>query len=251
MVFCKRLTYIVVFCLISAISAISQEKANSGKSAVLIHLNYGYNVPAADMAKRFGGNFNVGGDVEYKFPSDFFIGVNYSYLWGKSVKEAIGANLYNAKDEIVGTDNHLANLVIRERGFSSSLNVGKLFRIFPNEDAALKIGIGGGVLQHKVRIVDDYGVVPQILGDYLKGYDRLTNGFMTRQYIGYQYLSANRKINFSIGFVLAQGFTRSARGFNYDTGNKDIARRLDLLNGIQLSWVLPIYFNDYSEDIIY
>ncbi|QLH29892.1 MAG: hypothetical protein HWD63_11185 [Candidatus Parvibacillus calidus] len=52
--------------------------------------------------------------------------------------------MFNAKNEIVGIDNHLANLVIRERGFSSSLNVGKLFRIFPNEAAALKVGIGGG-----------------------------------------------------------------------------------------------------------
>ncbi|HMY85443.1 MAG TPA: hypothetical protein PLC76_05770 [Saprospiraceae bacterium] len=251
MVFCKRLIYIIVLCHILVVSAISQEKTSKARSALLIHLDYGFNLPAADLAKRFGSNFQVGGDVEYKFPVDIFIGVNYSYLWGKKVKENIGENLFNAKNEIVGIDNHLANLVIRERGFSSSLNVGKLFRIFPNEAAALKVGIGGGFLQHKVRIVDDYGVVPQITGDYLKGYDRLTNGFMTRQYIGYQYLSTNRKINFSVGFVFAQGFTRSARGFNYDTGKKDTEKRFDLLNGLQVSWILPIYFNDYSEEIIY
>jgi hypothetical protein len=48
-----------------------------------------------------------------------------------------------------------------------------------------------------------------------------------------------------------QGFTKSSRGFNYDTGLKDNARRLDLINGIQVSWVLPFYFNDYSSEIIY
>jgi hypothetical protein len=246
-----RIFIFIIFCLLSYQKVNAQLTIEVEKEALLLHINYGYSYAGGDLAKRFGNNFGVGGSLEYKLKNDFFVGVDYTYLWGKNVKEKIAQNIYNAKNEIVGIDNHLANLTLRERGFALSASFGKIFRPFNNEDAGVKISVGGGWLQHKVRIVDEYGVVPQILEDYLHGYDRLTNGLLTRQYIGYQYLSSNRRVNFSIGLVLMQGFTKSSRGFNYDTGLKDNARRLDLINGIQVSWVLPFYFNDYSSEIIY
>ncbi|MBK7604400.1 MAG: hypothetical protein IPI15_12580 [Saprospiraceae bacterium] len=79
----------------------------------------------------------------------------------------------------------------------------------------------------------------------------MSNGLMTQQYIGYQYLSDNRRINFSIGLLFQQGFTKSVRGYNYDSMMPDVAKRFDMLNGIQASWILPFYFNDYSEEVIY
>lgn len=246
----KRLIIYILALLVSPCMLSAQVRADA-KNALLLHISYGYHLPGADMAKRFKGNFSIGGSLEYKLKNDLFFGFNYAYLYGKNVTEPIAQNLLNAKGEIVGIDNHLASFVIRERGYYASLSFGKLFRPFENRSAALKVSLNGGFMQHKVRIVDDYTVVPQILNDYLPGYDRLTNGFMLQQYIGYQYLSDNRRINFSIGFVLSQGFTQSVRGFNYDTGLRDDRRRLDLLNGLQVSWILPFYFNDYSEEIIY
>jgi len=240
-----------IFALLLPFFASAQELVKEQKNALLFHVNYGIHIPGADMAKRYGSSFAIGGGLEYKLKSDFFIGGDYGYLYGKSVKEPIAFNLYNNKAEIVGIDNHLANLTIRQRGYLASVKVGKLFRPWYNKNAALKVSLGGGVMQHKVRVVDDYNVMPQITDDYLKGYDRLTNGLMVQEYIGYQYLSNNRRINFSAGVLLSQGFTKSVRGFNYDTGLFDNKKRLDLLNGIQVSWILPFYFNDYSEDIIY
>lgn len=243
--------FILIIVLITNQIGLSQDTTEYGKNAILLHINYGFHVPGADLAKRFGTNFSLGGNLEYKLKKDYFIGASYSYIYGKKVKEEIGANLINEKSEIVGTDNHLAFLTINERGFIGSIYAGKIFHPWFGKKGGIKVSVGGGIIQHKVRIVDDYTVVPQIFDDYLMGYDRLTNGLMTQQYIGYQYLSDNRRINFSIGLVLQQGFTRSTREFNYDTRQTDTAKRLDLLNGIQVSWILPFYFNDYSEEIIY
>lgn len=229
----------------------AQNPLKENKNALLLHINYGYHIPAADMGARFGNSFSIGGALEYKLKNDVFFGFDFAYLYGRNVKEAVGYNLYNTKDEIIGIDNHLANLTLRQRGFYSSGKIGKLFHPFTNKNAALKVAVGAGVMQHKVRITDDYNVVPQILEKYLNGYDRLSNGLMIQQYIGYQYLSDNRRINFSAGILLSQGFTKSARQFNYDTGQKDNASRFDMLNGFQVSWILPFYFNDYSEEIIY
>ncbi len=243
--------FILSLVLVNVQFCIGQDTLKVGKNAILFHINYGFHVPGADLAKRFGTNFSIGSNVEFKFRNNFFTGVSYSYLYGKKIKEQIGANLLNNKSEIVGADNHLAGLTISERGFTSSLYFGKIFHPWFGKKGGIKVSIGGGILQHKIRIVDDYTVVPQIFGPYLKGYDRLTNGLLTQQYIGYQYLSDNRRINFSVGFILQQGFTKSSRGFNYDTQEYDLSDRFDLLNGIQASWILPFYFKDYSEEIIY
>lgn len=241
----------LILIIIAPSITLGQQRIDKPKDALLFHLDYGYGLPGGDLAKRFGNNFTVGGGLEFKFAKNYFIGMDYSYLWGKTVKEKIARNLYNAKNEIVGIDNHLASIILRERGYALSASLGKLFKIFPDDNSALKVSLGGGWLQHKVRIVDDYGVVTQILDQYLHGYDRLTNGFMTRQYIGYQYLSSNRRINLAVGLVFIQGYTKSVRGYNYDTGLFDTTKRIDLFNGIRIGWILPFYFNDYSEDIIY
>jgi hypothetical protein len=237
--------------IISVYHLSAQTSAPDMKTALLFHIHYGFNVPGADMADRFGNNFSVGGNIEYKFKNNFFGGVGYSYLFGKKIKEDIAFNLINNKGEIVGTDNHLALFTLSERGFSSSLYFGKIFYPSSSSRGGIKVSVGGGILQHKIRIVDDYSVVTQIFGDYLKGYDRLSNGLLTQQYVGYQYLSDNRRINFSVGLLFQQGFTKSSRIFNYDTRLNDTKRRLDMLNGLQVSWILPFYFNDYSEERIY
>lgn len=242
---------ILIIVLITNQMCFGQDTTKSGKNAILFHIHYGFHVPGADLAKRFGTNFSLGSNLEYKLKNDYFIGVSYSYLFGKKVKEVVGANLLNGKSEIVGADNNLAGLTITERGFTGSLYIGKIFQPWYGMKGGIKVSLGGGIMQHKIRIIDDYTVVPQIFDEYLKGYDRLTNGLMTQQYVGYQYLSDNRRINFSIGLVLQQGFTKSSREFNYDTRQTDTAKRIDLLNGIQVSWILPFYFNDYSEEVIY
>lgn len=241
----------LILVALGSIKCQAQIKKSEPKNALMLHIHYGYHAPGFDMAKRFGNNFSIGGDIEYKLKNNFFAGFSYSYLYGKKIKEKVAYNLINTKSEIVGTDNHLALFTLSERGFSSVLSIGKIFYPSPTSRGGIKVSIGGGVLQHKIRIVDDYTVVPQIFGKYLKGYDRMSNGLMTQQYIGYQYLSDNRRINFSIGLLFQQGFTKSVRGYNYDAMMPDVAKRFDMLNGIQASWILPFYFNDYSEEVIY
>ncbi|MBA3901808.1 MAG: hypothetical protein H0X62_16670, partial [Bacteroidetes bacterium] len=99
---------------------------------------------------------------------------------------------------------------------------------------------GVGFLQHKVRIENPGNASPQIFGEYKKGYDRLTNGISTSQFIGYMFLSNNRLLNFFGGVEFVQGFTQNRR-FNYDNMDYDHTQRLDLLTGIKVGWVFPLY----------
>ena len=87
-------------------------------------------------------------------------------------------------------------------------------------------------------------------GDYKKGYDRLTNGLTLKQFIGYQHLDPNLRLNFFAGFEFLEGFTRSRRDFDFDTRRKDQTDRLDLLWGFRVGLVLPFYFSG-DRDIFY
>lgn len=240
----------VITLLFLSTSVMAQQGAKQEKDALLLHMSYGYHLPGKDLSDRFGNNNTIGAALEFKLKSDFILGGNFSYLFGRRIKEDIMGNLFNERNELVGTDNHLAAITLSERGFTATGYLGKLFA-FGHPQGALKVTIGGGVMQHKVRVIDDYSVFTQVLGEYQKGYDRLTNGLMLEQYIGYQWLFANRRINFSAGLVFNQGFTTSARKFNYNTGERDEASRLDLLNGLKVTWILPFYLTEDNVIRIY
>jgi hypothetical protein len=93
--------------------------------------------------------------------------------------------------------------------------------------------------------------VPQLTGNYKKGYDRLTNGLAINEFIGYQMLSTNKRVNFYFGFEFTQGFTQSRRDFDFDTRSADTQKRFDSLMGIRAGWILPFYVGKGAAEIYY
>ena len=108
-----------------------------------------------------------------------------------------------------------------------------------------------GVLQHKIRIEDRTGGLPQLVGDYKKGYDRMTNGLALTEFIGYQHFSNDGRINFYVGFEFTQGFTKNRRSWDFLTQQRMDNNRLDLLNGLRIGWTLPILGDSYDADDIF
>jgi hypothetical protein len=96
-------------------------------------------------------------------------------------------------------------------------------------------------LQHKIRIEVVDNTIPQLFGDYKKGYDRLTNGIALSQYVGYFYMGNRRTVNFSLGLEIMEAFTKNRRDYNFDTMEKDDHLRMDLLIGLRLNWSIPFY----------
>lgn len=79
----------IIFVALGSINSQAQIKKSEPKNALMLHIHYGYHAPGFDMAKRFGNNFSIGGDIEYKLKSDFFVGFSYSYLYGKRSKRRL------------------------------------------------------------------------------------------------------------------------------------------------------------------
>jgi hypothetical protein len=222
------------------------------QSLIGINFSLGTHWPAADLAARFGPNQSLGLGLDWITPQHYILGVQCDYYYSKNVKERILQNLYTKEGYLLGKDLTPANILTRERGFDIMFNIGKLWvRKSAKNISGIRTTFGIGFLQHKIRIQDDSRTVTQLSGDYLKGYDRLTNGFAISQFIGYQHISQNKRLNFFGGFEFTEAFTQSRRAWDWDTNSADKKKRLDILYGAKIGWILPLSINEKSEEYSY
>ncbi|MEL6660389.1 MAG: hypothetical protein AAFR36_28235 [Bacteroidota bacterium] len=245
----KQLGLILMLLLVQLASGFGQ--SNSGR-VILLNFGYGPQVPLGDMADRFGNNFAAEVSADYMTESNWTFGVQGQFLFGSTVNEDVLAGLRTETGDIIGNDRDPADIQLRMRGSYYGVRVGRLFGLFEsNRRSGIRINLGAGLLQHRIRIQDDpFRVVPQLEGEYAKGYDRLTNGLALHQFIGYQTIGKSNGINLTIGFEFFEGFTQNRRSFNFDTRMADTEQRLDLLAGLRVSVSLPFYQGN-AEDIFY
>lgn len=249
----KRILFFVLFVWQVQLLPAQVGAQNLGEG-LLINLSYAYQIPSADLSSRFGNNFNLGLNTEYiTSKSNLIFGLEGSFIFGNQVKTDVIANLRTPEGWILANDGTVAEILLRQRGFYIGGLVGKIFSLSKsNPRSGIRITLGAGLLQHKIRIQDDPTRDVSALSDvYKEGYDRLTNGLALNQFIGYQLLSQNRRINFYIGLELTEGFTRSRRNFNFDTREAENQNRFDFLYGFRAGWVLPFYFGEGSDEIFY
>lgn len=130
--------------------------------------------------------------------------------------------------------------------------MGKVFSLNENQPhSGIKLSLGGGILQHKVRVQDNTSTVTQITGEYAKGYDRLSNGPALYGFLGYQRLAANKRLNFIAGVDYLLAFTQNKRAYNFNEQRQDDTKRTDSLFGFRIGLVLPITYGVKPTSIFY
>jgi len=214
-------------------------------------ISYGYNFPLSDLKERYGTSlqFSIFGD--YITPSNLIIRGEFTNLFGDKVNEDVLQGFKTREGYILGDDGLSTDVFLRFRGLLLTGQVGKLIPFNKEKSrSGLKVLIGGGILQHNIRFLDDNNSVPQIRGELRKGYDRLTRGFVLKEDLYYTHLSSNRRLNFEVGLSCFQGFTSEVRAINFDTGLATIQSRLDVGVALKLAWILPFYLNS-AETIYY
>lgn len=233
--------HLILFLCLCSLSAIGQ--LDSNKIAFpLLGVNFGGQLPIGDMASRFGLNLNAGGSFLFKTKSNWLVGVEGNYIFGKNVKEDVLKQMKNSDGFIVDNEGYPADIRVTERGVGVHALFGRLINVgHNNQNSGIIATIGVGYLQHKINIYDAQSRVAAVSGERKYGYDRLSKGLSLTQFIGYMYLSDNRLLNFYFGVEAYQAFTTSVRKFNYDTGLPDTKQRFDGLLGLRLGWILPLY----------
>ena len=248
-----RKLYTIVFLLTLGFTAKAQytRTIDSLMAIPLIQVNYAFDIPGGDLAKRFGNNHELGAGFFYKSKKGWLYGVEGGFIFGNQLRD--DANVINTlrteNGEILGangeTEGFYPNVRLHQRGYKiPQFKFGKLFHhpILKGSDNSGPFIMGGaGFMQYKVKIQDVDRVLPQLSGDYVKGYDHLTNGITTAQSIGYMYLDKHKLMNLSISFEFMQGFTQNRRDWNADTRSPENDPQFDLMYGFKISWFVPLY----------
>ena len=220
---------------------------DSAQSEFMFAGNYSFNAPGGILAKRFGLNSTIGGSVWYKTGNNWLFGGEYDYIFGSQVNESHTLDSIQTPDgSLIGSNGQYIVLAKYERGNMAFLKFGKIiYKLGPNVNSGIYFKFGAGFMETKIKYYFSGGGAPPTLLDYnyVKGYDRLTYGPAINQAVGFMYLGNNHKVNFSVELEANEGFTKSARGYNYDTMQYDDQQRLDMLFGIKVLWYLPFHRN--------
>lgn len=253
----KRLLVIVLLLSVgyqpaNAQSSLFGETKRPARSGFIFSVNGALDVPAADMAKRFGNSYKLGGAVLYKTKSNWMFGPKIDFILGNKINEdSLMANIKTYDGYLVNREGLVVDVGKFERGYMIGLQAGKIFNTSKrNSDNGILITTSAGFMQHKINIFDKDRTIPQLQGDYRKGYDRLVNGAYLEQYVGYNYMDNKGFLNFHIGLDITAGFTKGRRDYLYDVMRPGTDSRLDVLFGIRGGWYIPI-FKKKSEEIFF
>ena len=217
---------------------------DSSVFAGLISLSYSFQFPGGDLADRYGNNSSIGPSFSIKTKSNWILGADISFIFGNDVKlyDQIVKSIAPPDGNIISRDGTFTDVRMFERGFYTSFKIGKIIPVFNiNPNSGLLITGSAGYLQHNIRIEVDNNNTPQLLGDYARGYDRLSGGIAISEFFGFIYLSEMKLTNFYAGIEFTQGWTKSMRDYNFDTMQKDESRKFDKLIGIKIGWIFPLY----------
>lgn len=254
----KKLYTIVAFAVLTAfLPPVARSQVNvqdSSISASLLYAGAGLQVPGGDMADRFGISYSIGPGYLYKTRSNWIFGVETNFFFGDDVKigDSLFKHIMTSNGTLIDGNGEPAIIGITQRGISVWAKVGKIIPVLsPNPNSGFFTTLGVGYLRHNLSISNLDNTAPQILGDYRKGYDRLTAGPAVNLKIGYLFLSNHRLLNFMVGFELSQAWTKSLRDYDFDLMKKDDSSRSDLLTGFKLGWIIPLYGRAPKEYYFY
>ncbi len=234
-----------VLCAMLPAQAFGQNAQRNPDSGSVFTISVGYSLrqPVADLKARFGTHNTLGAGVSAFFTNRLSAAIEFNYLFG---------NIINQKgilDSVAASNGFLINgqglyqpLTHYMRGIMPIFKVGYLILPLKNSSSSgFSFDAGFGYLRHRIHYYYTGDAPPQLAGELVKGYDRLTHGPLLAEGVTFRYLSPHKAVNFSIGLEAMQGFTRSLRSWDYDTNTADTHSRLDASFGIKATWHLPFY----------
>ncbi len=244
-----RITLFFVFCLQYVYSQRDMTTETIGTPWIGIH--YGLNSSTHSLADRFGLLNNLGFNAGYKTKRNWFFGSDVNYFFGNQINEKdLLKNLRDSYGNVTDINGDPGEILLYSRGYNANISLGKIIPIIgSNPNSGIFLQLGGGYMQYRIRLETNKQVIPQVELDYKKGYDRLTGGFTTHQFIGYAFMSNSGMVNFYTGFYFLQGYTYNQRTINFDQPTIPVSTSLrhDNLYGFRFGWLIPIYKSKPKE----
>lgn len=223
----------------------AQRDVSKAVGTPYISIQYGANITGGDLAERYGFTNSIGVYGGYKTKRNWIYALDANFFFGNNIRiEGMLQNLKDSKGEITNTSGGPSIVRLFNRGFNVNVSVGKIFPIWsPNPNSGIMIRLGAGYRFHMMKIGHHNDEIPQLAGEYKKGYDRLTIGLNTSEFIGYNFMANQGVFNFYAGFYFQQTFMQNQRTHFFDHPNQQVSKKIRMgqMYGIRVGWLIPIY----------
>lgn len=247
----QRISLIFIFIFTSVI-VFAQSIKTDKLFMPLVSVNIGLNKPGGDFADRFGYSGQIGASFIIKLKSNWLFGLEGDYLYSQKI------NNREYHDYLMNSDGWITNMygdpgIVSEKlgGFTAFGKIGKILPFLnPNPNSGFLVQVGLGFMQHKIWIEQRGNNMPQLTPEYIKGYDRLCNGLMMNQFIGYMFFHEKALRNFYCGIEVTEAYTQNRRSWDFIQERKIDDKRHDYLFSFKLGWTLSLH-KRMSNDIYY
>ena len=243
----------VVIILLSSISLLQNGICQKNKDSIIyfpfIRVSTAIQSPQGDLEENYGVNSNIGLSVGWKNNKNKTFELNYNFIHSENVKNtSVLDHLTNNQGWIINQYGEENLFLMYHRGGLISLDIGKIYNVIgPNRNSGIFIKGGIGSMYHKIRIENQENLIPQLKKEYLKYYDRLTVGVLLKQYIGYQNMSNNKLVNFTIGIEIIEGFNKGMRDYQIDLMGPYTEDKFDIYLGLRAGWFFPVLRKNPNE----
>ena len=175
-------------------------------------INYAYQFSLTDMKAKYNRNpSTMGIGLSFKTKHNWIFGFEGSYLWGGYDDKGVSIlrNIKTQTGRIINSSGEYGTVLMTQSGFYVGIKTGYVIAFNkPNPNSGIVLNVGVGMLEHHIRIENRNNNTPPVLGDYKKGYDGLRNGIAARGFIGYQFLSNKKLVNFYGGVEYTFAWTK-------------------------------------------
>ena len=243
----------VVIILLSSIFLLQNGISQKNKDSIIyfpfIRVSAAIQSPQGDLEENYGVNSNIGLSVGWKNNKNKTFELNYNFIHSENVKNtSVLDHLTNNQGWIINQYGEENLFLMYHRGGLISLDIGKIYNVIgPNPNSGIYIKGGIGSMYHKIRIENQENLIPQLKKEYLKYYDRLTVGVLLKQYIGYQNMSNNKLVNFTIGIEIIEGFSKGMRDYQIDLMGPYTEDKFDIYFGLRAGWFFPVLRKNPNE----
>ena len=188
----------------------SKDYVDTAAPMIWLDAHFAYHFPLGDLRTMFKNNFAVGPD-----------------------------------QGIVIDGNGLVSqggITAEGRYWTVQADFGKIIPVNRWKNSGIWLRLGAGYFSHRLRL-DDFGnQYPQLEGNYAKGYDRRSGGFVLNQFVGYQFVRKNRMLNFYIGLEFHEMWTKPNRNYVFYEGpTDDMKAKFSGMVGFKAGWNIPLY----------
>ncbi len=209
-------------------------------------------LPMADLGSRYNFFGQGGASFIMKLSNNMFLVTEGVVLYGEGYRGDDPLRLIlNSNGTITNRYGQPAEFSRGMRGMQITFKTGYIVnRWAHNPNSGITFLGGAGFFQSQYWIDQRGNNVPQIMGNYVKGYDRLSNGFALTQFLGYTYFHNKNFGHFYAGIEFTEAWTKIRRDWDFTLMRRDDSRFFELMATFKIGWIIT-FIQRESEEVYY